>query len=143
MSIQFKVEQLSQATREKIAKELEIDSNANAKRGHPYIKKPKKYMYPYNLVGNNISIPMAWALKNIPNATRRSRQVFSKTSYSYKAESETCSENNQKRSQSTSQQTRHYRNRGLPGVWKDSNEPAHGPPNWNANSSSRKQDYSG
>lgn len=86
MSIKFKVEHLSQATREQIAKELEIDANADSKRGRPYIKKPKKYMYPYNIVGNNITIPMAWALKNIPNATRRSRHVFSQTSFSYKAE---------------------------------------------------------
>ena len=70
MSIKFKVEHLSQATREQIAKELEIDANADSKRGRPYIKKPKKYMYPYNIVGNNITIPMAWALKNIPNATQ-------------------------------------------------------------------------
>tara|TARA_B110000285_G_scaffold55402_1_gene63087 strand:+ start:1533 stop:2906 length:1374 start_codon:yes stop_codon:yes gene_type:complete len=87
MSLKFSTECLTQATKEKIAKELEIDINEDAKpafRGK-FSKKPKKYMYPFNLVGNKITIPMAWGLKNIPDATRPARRLFSQPNYSYTA----------------------------------------------------------
>ena len=51
MSLTFSITKLSMATREKIAKELEIDINEDATPKKFFIskfsKKPKKFMYPY------------------------------------------------------------------------------------------------
>ena len=89
MSLTFSITKLSMATREKIAKELEIDINEDATPKKFFIskfsKKPKKFMYPYYITGDKISLPMAWALCNVEGAARPIRKEFSQTSYAYRA----------------------------------------------------------
>ena len=87
MSIAFKLSNLSVQTRELISEELRVDANADAepKRFFKQQSKPKKWVYPYLLENDSIALPMAWALKNVPSATRRPRSDFTQISFKYTA----------------------------------------------------------
>jgi superfamily II DNA or RNA helicase len=91
MSLTFILSRLSIETRELISSELKVNANDESKHGKmgrffaSNQTKPAKWVYPYRLHGDQISLPMAWALKHVPSAARRPRAEFTQTSYKYLA----------------------------------------------------------
>ena len=83
MSLSFKISDLSVATREKISN-LRVDANADAvkkKFGHAFQTKPKKWIYPYRLDENTVTLPLAWSLKHVDGSVRRDRSEFSQVRF--------------------------------------------------------------
>lgn len=90
MSLIFEVASLSESNREMISTQLEVNINEdNNKNSFQKKKMPgaiPRYMYPYRMIGSGkVSLPVAWALKNIPSASRPPRSQFTQTKYNYTA----------------------------------------------------------